>query len=319
MKIQHPDLKILGKYINSQQKILVEDSLGIQYNTLPNSLVMGKVRSIESAIDKNYHFIKNARRVLVTKYDYSKVKYINSKSHIKISCPTHGIFLQAPQKHIGGSGCQKCVGRNKTNQEFIDQCDSAHEGMYTYPKTEYTGVNNKIIVTCGVHGDFEIRAHDHLNGIKGCSKCFGATYDTLAKTEPDRLDVKLYLLKCSNSFETFYKIGLTRNVERRINEIPYDVTVLLNDIGPLSLNYKIEQHIISMMRELGRTYIPKIKFSGYTECFMIESEIMFKILMLFNPYKPPFSKEELEAAKRRVDALPPPIITYAKEGDVLPF
>ena len=50
-------------------------------------------------------FIKRAREVHGDKYDYSKVMYKNSKDKVSIVCNKHGEFLQAPDKHLQGSGC----------------------------------------------------------------------------------------------------------------------------------------------------------------------------------------------------------------------
>ncbi len=41
-------------------------------------------------------------------YDYSKVKYKSAREKIIISCKTHGEFLQSPNDHLNGCGCQKC-------------------------------------------------------------------------------------------------------------------------------------------------------------------------------------------------------------------
>ena len=41
-------------------------------------------------------------------YDYSKVEYKSSREKIIISCKTHGDFLQTPNDHLNGCGCQKC-------------------------------------------------------------------------------------------------------------------------------------------------------------------------------------------------------------------
>jgi hypothetical protein len=57
-----------------------------------------------------------------------------------------------------------------TNEEFLKRAKNKHDNKYDYTKTCFTGVNNKIIVTCLLHGDFEQIAHSHLNG-NGCSKC----------------------------------------------------------------------------------------------------------------------------------------------------
>lgn len=53
-------------------------------------------------------FIENARKVHGDKYDYSKVKYVDSHVNVCIVCPEHGEFWQAPNNHIRGAGCPRC-------------------------------------------------------------------------------------------------------------------------------------------------------------------------------------------------------------------
>ena len=57
-------------------------------------------------------FINKANIIHNNKYDYSKVKYINSRTKICIICPIHGEFWQIPNLHLRGNGCFKC-GREK--------------------------------------------------------------------------------------------------------------------------------------------------------------------------------------------------------------
>lgn len=45
-------------------------------------------------------------------------------------------------------------------------------GRYDYSKVVYTGIFNKVIITCRVHGDYKQSPVDHLNG-HGCAKCAG--------------------------------------------------------------------------------------------------------------------------------------------------
>lgn len=53
-------------------------------------------------------FIKKARKVHGDKYDYSKVKYKNARTHVTIICPKHGEFSITPDNHLRGKGCAKC-------------------------------------------------------------------------------------------------------------------------------------------------------------------------------------------------------------------
>ena len=55
-------------------------------------------------------FIKKANEVHQGKYNYGKVKYVNSQTKVCISCPEdgHGEFWQKPYHHTRGAGCPKC-------------------------------------------------------------------------------------------------------------------------------------------------------------------------------------------------------------------
>lgn len=41
-------------------------------------------------------------------YNYSNIVYKNTYTKIKIICPIHGEFEQAPREHLHGKGCPKC-------------------------------------------------------------------------------------------------------------------------------------------------------------------------------------------------------------------
>lgn len=53
-------------------------------------------------------FISQANVIHKNKYDYTKIKYINSHTPITIICPIHGEFYQQPADHLGGHGCPLC-------------------------------------------------------------------------------------------------------------------------------------------------------------------------------------------------------------------
>lgn len=53
-------------------------------------------------------FLQKAISAHGSKYDYSGVVYVNSRTKVEIVCPTHGKFLQAPDMHYYGKGCPTC-------------------------------------------------------------------------------------------------------------------------------------------------------------------------------------------------------------------
>ena len=55
------------------------------------------------------------------RYDYSKSEYKNIRTDIIIICKKHGEFIQKPNKHILGQGCNKCKieSNTLTSEDFI--------------------------------------------------------------------------------------------------------------------------------------------------------------------------------------------------------
>lgn len=43
------------------------------------------------------------------RYDYSRVNYINIRTHVTITCPDHGSFLITPKDHLFGRKCPRCT------------------------------------------------------------------------------------------------------------------------------------------------------------------------------------------------------------------
>ena len=98
-------------------------------------------------------FIERARKTHGDEYIYDKSTYKTAKAKITITCRLHGDFDQQAFSHLSGSGCPKCSGKNKTNEEFIANAKDIHNDTYDYSKTEYINSEKKIIVICKEHGE----------------------------------------------------------------------------------------------------------------------------------------------------------------------
>lgn len=59
-----------------------------------------------------------------------------------------------------------------TTKSFVDACNYIHGGRYIYDNTKYVKRNQKVIITCPEHGDFEQIPGNHLYGY-GCPVCAG--------------------------------------------------------------------------------------------------------------------------------------------------
>lgn len=152
-------------------------------------------------------FIKRANIAHGSKFTYSKVEYVNAHTNVVITCPVHGDFEQRPMHHNNGFGCPKCSSKHQySTEEFIDKANEVHAGRYVYSSTVYTSKEEKVVITCPIHGDFEQRAGAHLRG-QGCSKCTKTGFNP-------GLPAVLYYLKVNGG--QAYKIGITtRSVDQR--------------------------------------------------------------------------------------------------------
>ena len=118
-------------------------------------------------------FIKRAREVHGDKYDYFKVKYVNSQTKIEIICPEHGKFYQTPNNHLKGKGCPKCNGGIFLGcDDFVQKAKKVHRDRYDYSRVEYINSKTKVCIICPEHGEFWQTPDKHLQG-DGCPECAG--------------------------------------------------------------------------------------------------------------------------------------------------
>ncbi len=127
-------------------------------------------------------FIDKAKRIYGDKYDYSKVDYKGTNTKIIIICDEHGEYTETPNNHIKlGKECFECTGRvgnvKHTKNTFIEKAKTIHGDKYDYSKVVYNTRDSKVIISCHLHGNFEVRPSKHFNG-QGCPKCVKSIYTT---------------------------------------------------------------------------------------------------------------------------------------------
>lgn len=123
-------------------------------------------------------FLEKAYNKYGDLYDYSKVKYKDNKTIIKILCKIHGEFSISPDNFLNKSkcGCPRCgemlrgLSKKSNTQEFINKAILVHSAEYDYSLVDYKGAHKKVNIICYKHGDFWQDAANHLSGHK-CPKC----------------------------------------------------------------------------------------------------------------------------------------------------
>lgn len=230
-------------------------------------------------------FISKATKVHGEVYDYSDTVYTLNRNKVSITCRIHGAFSQLPGNHLKGSGCNKCaVARcTSTVDDFVSKAKEIHHGKYSYELVEYTKRHANVNITCPEHGRFMQKANDHLFGA-GCPACgniakaLTATgvkrssphYTVDAATRGDyNFSGVLYCLRFESAGEIFYKIGVTKTLlPKRISALPnnhYEISVVYAETVVMNAAVIAEARILSKVQ----SYTPKLKFGGYTECFVL--------------------------------------------------
>ena len=117
-------------------------------------------------------FISELKQIHGNNYDYSKVVYEGANKHITLICPKHGEFAMQPAELLHGRSCPKCAAdkKRKSQDDFIRQANTVHNGFFDYSKVNYKNSHSKVVITCPLHGDFEQSPIKHING-QGCPTC----------------------------------------------------------------------------------------------------------------------------------------------------
>jgi hypothetical protein len=182
-RLKHGDLFDYSKvvYFNNKTKVLIGCRNHGFFEQRPSSHLFGygcheclknnrnPYKGKESEFEKK--FKQRSSKIHNGKYDYSLVNYERHDKKIKIICPDHGIFHQVSYEHyVRGSGCPKCVGKFKTNFEFIESCNIIHNNKYKYDLCDYKNSDSIIKIVCPNHGTFSQIAKYHISG-SGCIGC----------------------------------------------------------------------------------------------------------------------------------------------------
>lgn len=129
-------------YINSYTKVIISCLTHGCFSVTPNSHLSGRGCPSCAGNKKlnTENFIEKAKATHDSKYDYSKVEYVNTVSKVIIVCHEHGDFEQKPNSHLNGNGCPSCsssgFNRNKIGVIYVLRSDCGR-----YMKI---GISNKI-------------------------------------------------------------------------------------------------------------------------------------------------------------------------------
>jgi hypothetical protein len=75
-------------------------------------------------------FIERAKSKWGSRYDYSRVDYVNMKTKVSLFCENKHMFSISPGNLLRGKGCSYCLGRNNlvnSLEKFISIWESEYK------------------------------------------------------------------------------------------------------------------------------------------------------------------------------------------------
>lgn len=283
------DLTLKSEYVSSTETLLLLDKYG-EVRMLPSNLLRGGCPNIYSAVDKNSYFVN---MLLEKNKDFKaglftlESNYVGALTQLLVS-NKFGLCKMLSSNLLNGASPNSQSAINKTDY-FINEAIEKHGDTYKYDKVDYKGCFNKVEIYCKVHKEyFSQTPASHTQGA-GCNKCGNITigehmkektsgwsygrWEKAGRNSKDFDSYKVYIIKCWNDEETFYKIGRTFvTLKRRFGNtpnilLPYNFKVLklfTHKTDGVKMG-EIEKQIQKDNKE--HKYLPKIHFNGKYECF----------------------------------------------------
>lgn len=144
-----------------------------------------------------------------------------------------------------------------------------------YSQAVYIDNKNNITLRCKIHNyEYNQRPSHHMDNTQGCPYCmrqvimYNETTIITHKGFIEDIEGFIYVLKLSNTAESFYKVGITskHRFKYRLNQLRkyYKVFVEYTEKLDMVSAYNLEQRFLKEFKSY--SYEPEIKFHGYTEC-----------------------------------------------------
>lgn len=215
-----------------------------------------------------------------------KTEYTTNRSQI-LAYDTFGLISFSPSNLIKRVKSKSfdpykpnilgAVNKTEYALEMIKSARVDGGSEYDYSKFVYNGVHGLCDIICPVHGCFSQKFSVHIKG-SGCPECcvkngWSKSEWVYASENSNKIDSnKLYIIKCNDGNEEFYKIGITfQTLDSRFGGnntvlLPYNYEIVK------IIEHESATYIWDLEKELHRKnkefkYVPQKEFGGMYECF----------------------------------------------------
>lgn len=172
MKEKHPNIEVLGKYINSRTKIICVCLIDYEiWEAVPYDLLRYGCSVCSGKKRNHYSFIKELNKINPNIKVLDRYKGIHD--NIKCKCEICGHIWNAEPNGLlhKNSGCPQCVinKKTKTHEGFIKELSIINPNIEVLGK--YINSSTPILCRCKIDGyEWSPKPNDLLSG-KGCLQC----------------------------------------------------------------------------------------------------------------------------------------------------
>lgn len=278
------EIESLGGVILSEtEKTLLCEYLGFNFTCYKKLVKRGEFsfeRNFRSCIDSvdyfRYYMNVNCKHDNLV---FDNSNYIGMREKVTVACKEHGEFSIIPEMLINrGSGCSKCYNKykkplvkNKGLDKFVEEANLRFDNKFDYSLAVYKNTMTPLVIKCPKHGVFKQTPNEHLQSMHACPSCLSVynsfRLEDYAEMCPD--GSYLYVVNLFNDVESFYKIGISKEPEKRFKQfkcsgysIGHNVLLFNKDSGII---FGIEDILLEYHSDW--KYKPLIDFKGKTECF----------------------------------------------------
>ena len=232
----------LANFVNTKTKLTVICPSHGPWSISPDNHLRGKRgcpacgrERLKASLTKPFSsFIDEVRRVHGNIYNYDESSYAGARQKLRISCTTHGIFLQSPEVHLRGSGCPKCARRDYLKTQRLVSVENVirllaklSDGRVSIVGSTFSSINRPASFKCAVHGTYRRLVNTALHSKHPCLKC--ANESRLSGIT----DLEAVLVKVHERFGLAYRVEVKPAGQLRSTRI----VLTCSEHGPFELRY----------------------------------------------------------------------------------
>ena len=254
-------------YYSNKDKVIITCKIHGDFEQTPNKHLIGRGCNECGGSKKMtwLDFLLKANNKHNNKFIYKDQLFENGRSKIIITCPIHGDFKQLMEAHLRGDGCASCAGCKNYNEETIlEKLYDIHNNRYEYNLYDFINNRSIIEITCPIHGKFNMRAANHLQG-QICRKCYIKNFS---------LAEDFFLNKCLEKHNNYYDYSKSKYIKG-----DYDIIIICPKHG------EFKQNARAHLRGNGCSKCRLSKGEIKIEEILISNEIRYKTQVVFNGCK----------------------------------